>query len=835
MIKKLFTILSIAVFGVTAAQAQAPAFPGAEGHGRYVTGGRGTDGTTTVLHVTNLNDDGEGSLRYALSSTPMKKLGKEGKPRTIVFDVGGVIALTKDLSIPANTTIAGQTAPAPGITLRYYTVQPNGDNIIIRYIRSRRGQEKNVNDGADAIWTREKTGMILDHCSFSWSIDEVASFYDMNNFTMQWCTIAESLVHPGHSKGAHGYGGIWGGKLASFHHNLIAHVANRSPRFCGARYKWSGYTKNYLYDQYKWKTHVQSEIVDFRNCVIYNCGNGCYGGPGGGYVNIINNYYKTGPAGKTDRVTQVSVGAKGNSADNPEAWGMTSRYYINGNTMTSAGANAANYDWKGVKYDDGIYIIDGYECSLDTFNYYGDEVPHYNNKEGKACVRIKLEEPTLKGEVTTHTADKAYEKVLDYAGASLNRDDVDERYKNEALNGTCTYKGTATSYQKEEKDENDKIVINTYSCTPTWGRIDLVSDVKGYTEETFGKTMRTDGFDSDNDGMPDLWETANGLNPNDASDANTYTLDSSKQWYTNLEVYLNSLVEDIMKAGNTDATESVDEYYPTCTKVDLSSTVKTLEEGTTPGEDPGSGGGGDVSGDTGSVTWAFNSGTEGQTAVYSEAITSSMGTNNVILGTNLKANGAQRVTVNGNDVNLTKIQAQVPNESEANENNKLTFSFAAKSGYKFKAENVSLYACRCGTDGGKMDIYWEDAGGITTLATAVTPNRNDGDPNYSEYSYDLSSTSQATEGNCKLSINVYKLGGYKDDGSVNMKNYAFGQIIINGKLVDTSGIETPASVMIKQSDFYDLQGRRVSDNAKGVIIRVDRMSNGQKKTSKIVR
>ena len=194
MIKKLFTILSIALFGVTAAQAQAPAFPGAEGHGRYVTGGRGGK----VIHVTNLKDDKNGSitgsLRWAL---------KQSGAKTIVFDVGGVIALTDNLNILANTTIAGQTAPAPGITLRYYTVQPNGDNIIIRYIRSRRGQEKNVNDGADAIWTREKTGMILDHCSFSWSIDEVASFYDMNNFTMQWCTIAESLVHPGHSKGAH--------------------------------------------------------------------------------------------------------------------------------------------------------------------------------------------------------------------------------------------------------------------------------------------------------------------------------------------------------------------------------------------------------------------------------------------------------------------------------------------------------------------------------------------------------------------------------------------------------------------------------------------------------
>ncbi|MBQ7439921.1 MAG: pectate lyase [Prevotella sp.] len=792
MIKKLFTILSIALFGVTAAQAQAPAFPGAEGHGRYVTGGRGGK----VIHVTNLNDSGTGSLRAAVSGSAKK---------IVVFDVGGVIALKSNLSIGDNTTIAGQTAPAPGITLRYYTVRPDANNVIIRFIRIRRGEEKDVDDGADAIWTREKTGMILDHCSFSWSIDEIASFYDMNNYTMQWCTLGESLNDAGHGKGAHGYGGIWGGKLASFHHNMITHVNNRSPRFCGARYEWSGYKNNLLYSTYQWANHVQSENVDFRNCVIYNwAGTGCYGGPGGGQINIVNNYYKPGPSKPTsNNITQVTVGASGNSEGRPKAWGMTSRYYINGNTMTSAGEDAANYDWKGVKYDNGTYTIDGYICSLDTFNYYGDAVPHYNNENGKACVRIKLDEPAPKGEVTTHTAEKAFEKVLNYAGASLNRDEVDARYAQEAKDGTATYTGSVSGKQ---------------------GIVDRVSDVKGYTEETFGKTMRTDGFDSDNDGMPDLWETANGLNPNDASDANTYTLDSSKQWYTNLEVYLNSLVEDIMKAGNTDATETVDEYYPTCTKVDLSNTVKTLEEGTTPG------GGGDVSGDTGSVTWAFNSGTEGQTAVYSEAITSSMGDNSITLGTNLKANGAQKVTVNGNTVNLTKIQAQAPNESEANENNKLTFTFAAKSGYKFKAENVSLYACRCGTDGGKMDISWEDAGGVKVLATAVTPNRNNGDPNYSEYKFNLSSSSQATEGDCKLNINIYALG---KEGS--LKDYAFGQIIINGKLVDTSGIETPASVMIKQSDFYDLQGRRVSDHAKGVIIRVDRMSNGQKKTSKIVR
>ena len=261
MKKTLLTLLAAIFALIATAQDQAPAFPGAEGHGRYVTGGRGGQ----VIHVTNLNDSGSGSFREAVKGSSKK---------IVVFDVAGVIALKSNLNIGANTTVLGQTAPAPGITLRYYTVNPNGNNIIIRYLRFRRGQEKDVNDGADASTARHFTGIIIDHCSLSWSIDEVASFYDNNNFTMQWCTIGESLNNAGHGKGAHGYGGIWGGKLASFHHNLICHVNNRSPRFNGARYDWTGYTSNKLYNEYKWENAVQAENVDFRNCVVYNCGNG---------------------------------------------------------------------------------------------------------------------------------------------------------------------------------------------------------------------------------------------------------------------------------------------------------------------------------------------------------------------------------------------------------------------------------------------------------------------------------------------------------------------------------------------------------------------------------
>ena len=523
--KYLLSILvALCTLSVTA---QAPAFPGAEGHGRYVTGGRGGK----VIHVTNLDDSGPGSFRAAVNGSSKK---------IIVFDVAGVIALKSDLTIGNNTTIAGQTAPYPGITLRYRTVRPGANNII-RFIRIRRGQEKDVNDGADAIWQREKNGILIDHCSFSWCIDEVASFYDNNNFTMQWCTIAESLTNAGHNKGAHGYGGIWGGKLASFHHNFLLHMQNRTPRFNGARYQWSGYKNNSEYNTYHWDNYVQAEIVDFRNCVLYNWGTGgCYGGPGGGYINMVNNYYKAGPATKNKtRVTQVTVGASGNSTPNALI-GMTSRYYINGNYVAAA-STPENYDWKGVVYDNGTFTIDGERYSKDKNHMYGDNVAYKQNSAGEDCVSIKVTEPSAKGEVTTHCAEAAFTLVTSYAGASLYKDNVDERYCNEAVNGTATYTGSVTGQP---------------------GIIDLVADVEGYTEENFGTGERPAGFDSDEDGIADDWELANGLNPNDASDAALYTIDSDRQWYSNLEVYLNSLVEHIMQAGNCDAQSSVDEYYP---------------------------------------------------------------------------------------------------------------------------------------------------------------------------------------------------------------------------------------------------------------------------------
>ncbi len=508
---------------VATAQDQAPAFPGAEGHGRYVTGGRASDGTTKVYHVTTLEDNTSGnipnSLRWAL---------KQSGPRTIVFDVSGIIELKADLTINANTTIAGQTAPAPGITLRYYTVRPNGNNIIMRYIRIRRGEEKDVNEGADATWARNFKGLILDHCSFSWSIDEVASYYDNRDFTMQWCSVAEALNNAGHGKGAHGYGGIWGGKQASFHHNLIAHVNNRAPRLNGARYGWDGYDKT------KYINTIDAERVDLRNCVMYNWGNGngAYAGQGG-YHNIVNNYYKAGPSTK-NRTRVFQCGHTNNDKDDngkkidPKGTHIYGHFYINGNYVTAA-SSPANYDWNGVIIDDGNTTI------KDT---------------------IKLTEPVITGDITTHTAQVAYEKVLANVGASLYRDAVDTRHVEEAKNGTATYKGSVSGAQ---------------------GQLDKVSDQGTYELES---TSRPEGFDTDGDGIPDEWETANGLNPNDKSDGNAKTIDTTKGWYTNLEVYLNSLVESIMKAGMADGESNYTEYWPAYNTTGISQT-RTLAITTT--------------------------------------------------------------------------------------------------------------------------------------------------------------------------------------------------------------------------------------------------------------
>jgi hypothetical protein len=480
-----------------------PAFPGAEGHGKYVTGGRGG----RVIYVTNLNDDNnEGSLRYAINQTG---------PRIILFKVSGNIHLKSILNINnGNVTIAGQTAPGDGITIRDYTVYVNADNVIIRYLRFRMGDETNqVND---AIWGRNRKNIIIDHCSMSWATDEVASFYDNENFTMQWCILSESLRNSIHDKGRHGYGGIWGGRKASFHHNLLAHHDSRNPRFNGSRYS----------DQ------SESELVDFRNNTIYNWGgNSSYAGEGGRY-NIVNNYYKAGPATSSNQGRILQPYADDGYNNQPA--GTYGTFYINGN-FVSASTAVTNNNWQGVNMHS-------------SFAAYAP---------GTTVSNIRSDAEYEKGEITTHIAEVGYEKVLELAGASLQRDDVDARIVYDVATGTATYTNGGNG--------------------STNGLIDTQAAVGGWPELFSADAP----VDSDNDGMPDFWEDANGLDKNEPGDALMINVDGK---YPNLEVYINSLVAGITAVQLEDAIVSgtkriyLPEQEPVVTYESFSGKIKIRHE-----------------------------------------------------------------------------------------------------------------------------------------------------------------------------------------------------------------------------------------------------------------
>ncbi|SFK55335.1 Pectate lyase [Porphyromonadaceae bacterium KH3CP3RA] len=440
--------------------AQIPAFPGAEGAGKYTTGGRGGK----VLYVTSLEDSEQpGTLRWAV---------KQKGPRTILFKISGHIRLKSPLKINnGDLTIAGQSAPGDGICISDYETVISADNVIIRFLRFRLGDE--TKRAVDALSGYRNKNIIIDHCSMSWAIDELSSFYDNTNFTMQWCFITESLRKSVHGKGKHGYGGIWGGQNASFHHNLLAHNDSRNPRFCGSRYS----------------NQPGEERVDFRNNVIYNWGsNNIYAAEGGSY-NIINNYYKYGPASSSGSKKRL-INPDADNGENKQPKGTYGHFYITGN-----------------------YLDENPEVTRD--NRLGIEMGSSFTKfaPGVTLEDIIADEEFSFLPVTTDNAEEAYEKVLKYGGYALVRDIHDLRYVDNVKNRSYSFEGSGGSSN---------------------GLIDSQNDVGGWPEyKTYNNYV-----DSDSDGIPDGWLEEN--YPGKKAEE----LDSNG--YTYLEVYLNSLVDHLM-------------------------------------------------------------------------------------------------------------------------------------------------------------------------------------------------------------------------------------------------------------------------------------------------
>jgi len=314
--------------------------------------------------------------------------------------------------------------------------------------------------------TENMKNFIIDHCSFSWSVEENHTCYDNKYSTVQWCILAEGLYNSYNAKGARAYASQWGGQYASYHHNLIAHCVNRTPRINGCR------------------AHDTVALCDYRNNVIYN-----WGGTGAIYggevqisaatakcnINWINNYYKPGPA--TPATKYFISPSRDATLDLAYA-----KYYVAGNYMA------------------------GVTGSMNTDNWAGINV----SAVGSAS-NIKSTSEFSVYSVTTQTAAAAYTDVLAKAGATLpKRDAVDTRTITETTNGTATYGGTFGAAK---------------------GIIDSQTTVGGWP--TYSST--TAPTDTDADGMPDTWETANGLNPSNAADRNNVGTDG----YTMLEYYLN--------------------------------------------------------------------------------------------------------------------------------------------------------------------------------------------------------------------------------------------------------------------------------------------------------
>jgi pectate lyase len=453
-----------------------PAFPGAWGGGMFTSGGRGG----RAIAVTNLDDSGPGSLRAAIEA--------EG-PRTVIFRVAGIIRLKSNLDINApDITIAGQSAPGDGICIANHSLNINTRNVILRHLRVRRGDPIG-GQGADNIGGNPERDIIVDHCSVSWGRDEGISLYRymkpqpgggaikyaVKNLTIQWVVSSEALGP------SHAFGGTWGGEDSTFHHNLFACNTGRNPSI------------------------GMSGRFDYRNNVIYNWGHRTMdGGDETSEINVINNYYKAGPATDKDKVAMIarigpgvrkmySPGSEWAAGDwYPATPARPGKWYVAGNMVEGQPEVTAD-NWKGLSAN----------ASLEQL--------------------ARVNTPFTGWPVRQQTAREAYESVLAKAGATLpRRDPVDARVIE---------------------------MVRTNQTGPRGGVVHHPDEVGGYPNYSFDPAEVP--ADTDGDGMPDAWESTHGLNPADASDG---ALDADGDGYTNLEEFLNGTspreAVDYLNLGN---------------------------------------------------------------------------------------------------------------------------------------------------------------------------------------------------------------------------------------------------------------------------------------------
>jgi len=458
-------------------QAQIPSFPGAMGGGAFSFGGRGGK----VITVTNLNDRGPGSLREAC---------EQGGARIVVFNVSGIIRIKTPIIVRAPyITIAGQTAPGDGVCLAGESFWVNTHDVVVRHMRFRRG-ETWVGRRDDSFGGNPVGNIMLDHCSCTFGLDENISFYrhmfnpgkgynDLKlptvNVTIQNTISAKSLDTYNHA-----FGSTLGGENCSFMRNLWASNAGRNPSI-----GWNG-------------------IFNFANNVIYNwVHRSVDGGDYTALYNIINNYYKPGPLTPKDTPVGHRI-VKPESGRSKLGYYVFGRVYCNGNIM-EGNETVTKDNWAG-----GVQV----EEQPNTDGYTAD---------------MKWNEPFPMPSFPIMSAQEAYNFVMENVGANIpKRDIIDQRIIEEVKTGKAYYKEGLDpesfyqfKYRRLPKDSYKKGVITD------------IKQVGGYPEYK-GKSYK----DSDNDGMPDAWEKANGLNPNDPSDANK---DCTGDGYTNIEKYINGI------------------------------------------------------------------------------------------------------------------------------------------------------------------------------------------------------------------------------------------------------------------------------------------------------